>query len=145
VALANSASTRSQKEQQAFRSSSGRAASRPGSRRPARSGSVFQCRSVARLGLPVVDRPPYDRYMLRFHHAMKEDAAFQQSCRKDRWEFSAGSSWIVFTDGTSHAYLSGQYMLEQTFIVRRSSLVFPEKAPIAVLEKLAGCPLARSA
>jgi hypothetical protein len=98
--------------------------------------------ATVRLGLPVVDRPPYDRFMLRFHHAMKEDAAFQQSCRKDRWEFPAGSSWVVFTDGTSHACLSGQYMLEQTFIVRRSSLAFPEEAPIAVLEKLAGRPLA---
>jgi len=102
-------------------------------------------RAAATLGLPVVDRPPYDRYMLKFHHAMKEDTNFQTNCRKDRWEFPAGSSWIVFTDGASHACLSGQYMLEQTFIVRRSSLVCPEKAPIAILEKLAGHPLARSA
>jgi hypothetical protein len=102
-------------------------------------------RAAARLGLPVVDRPPYDRFMLRIHHAMKEDAGFQQSCRKDRWEFPAGSTWIVFTDSASHACLSGQYLLEQTFIVRRSSLVFPEKAPIAILERLAGYPLARSA
>ncbi len=102
-------------------------------------------RAAARLGLPVVDRPPYDRFMLKIHHAMKEDAGFQQSCRKDRWEFPAGSTWIVFTDSASHACLSGQYMLEQTFIVRRSSLACPEKAPIAILEKLAGHPLARSA
>jgi len=102
-------------------------------------------RAAASLGLPVVDRPPYDQFMLKFHHAMKEDADFQGSCRKDRWEFPAGSSWIVFTDGASHACLSGQYMLEQTFIVRRSSLVCPEKAPIAILEKLAGHRLARSA
>jgi len=102
-------------------------------------------RAARTLGLPVVDRPPYDRYMLKFHHAMKEDTSFQTHCRKDRWEFPAGSSWIVFTDGASHACLSGQYMLEQTFIVRRSSLVFPEKAPIAILEKLAGHSLARSA
>jgi hypothetical protein len=102
-------------------------------------------RVAATLGLPVVDRPPYDRYMLKFHHAMKEDTTFQANCRKDRWEFPPGASWIVFTDGTSHACLSGQYMLEQTFIVRRSSLVCPEKAPIAILEKLAGHSLARSA
>lgn len=113
-------------------------------------GALEACKNLtvkaaARLGLPVVDRPPYDRFMLKIHHAMKEDAGFQQSCRKDRWEFPAGSTWIVFTDGASHACLSGQYMLEQTFIVRRSSLVFPEKAPIAILEKLAGHPLARTA
>ncbi len=102
-------------------------------------------RAAARLGLPVVDRPPYDRFMLKIHHAMKEDARFQETCRKDRWEFPAGSTWIVFTDSASHACLSGQYMLEQTFIVRRSSLACPEKAPIAILEDLAGHPLARSA
>ena len=110
-----------------------------------RPGKHLTVRAAARLGLPVVDRPPYDRFMLKIHHAMKEDAGFQQTCRKDRWEFPAGSTWIVFTDSASHACLSGQYMLEQTFIVRRSSLACPEKAPIAILEKLAGHPLARSA
>jgi hypothetical protein len=102
-------------------------------------------RAAARLGLPVVARPPYDRFMLKIHHAMKEDVAFQATCRKDHWEFPAGSTWLVFTDSASHACLSGQYALEQTFIVRRSSLAYPEQAPIAILEKLAGYPLARSA
>ncbi len=131
-----------------FESLAGKFADRVGlHRRPGllEIGKHVSARVAARLGLPVVDRPPYDRFMLRIHHAMKEDAAFQRECRKDRWEFPAGSSWIVFTDGTSHACLGGQYMLEQTFVVRRSSLVVPEKAPIAVLEKLAGCPLTRSA
>jgi hypothetical protein len=102
-------------------------------------------RAAVRLGLPVVARPPYDRFMLKIHHAMKEDAGFQESCRKDRWEFPAGSTWIVFTDSASHACLSGQYALEQTFIVRRQSLTCPDQAPIAILEQLAGYPLARSA
>ncbi len=102
-------------------------------------------KAAAGIGLPVVDRPPYDQFMLKIHHAMKEDAGFQQNCRKDRWEFPAGSTWIVFTDGASHACLSGQYMVEQTFIVRRANLTCPEVAPIAILEKLAGHALARSA
>jgi hypothetical protein len=102
-------------------------------------------RAAAGLGLPVVDRPPYDRFMLKIHHAMKEDARFQKTCRKDRWEFPAGSTWIVFTDSASHACLSGQFALEQTFIVRRASLACPEIAPIAILEKLAGHRLAQSA
>jgi hypothetical protein len=100
---------------------------------------------AARLGLPVIDRPPYDAFMLKFHHTMKEDPVFQQTCRKDRWEFPAGSAWIVFTDGTSHACLSGQYALEQTFIINRASLAFPELAPISILERIAGYSLARSA
>jgi 3-deoxy-D-manno-oct-2-ulosonic acid (Kdo) hydroxylase len=101
--------------------------------------------AVAGLGLPFVARPAYDRFMLKIHHAMKEDAGFQKTCRKDRWEFPAGSTWIVFTDSASHACLSGQYALEQTFIIGRASLAAPDKAPITILEKLAGYPLARSA
>jgi hypothetical protein len=102
-------------------------------------------RAASSMGLPIVNRPPYDQFMLKFHHTMKEDADFQKNCRKDRWEFAPGSSWIVFTDSASHACLSGQYMLEQTFIVRRSTLASPENAPIAILEKLAGHQLAQSA
>lgn len=99
-------------------------------------------RALSAIGLPVVDRPPYDRFMLKFHHFLKENEAFQRDCPKDRWEFPPGSSWIVFTDTTSHACLSGQFALEQTFIVRRRSLLAPEKAPIAILERMAGFPLA---
>jgi hypothetical protein len=102
-------------------------------------------RTLARLGLPVVDRPLYDQFMLRFHHYLKESVTFQQQCRKDRWEFPPNSSWIVFTDTTSHSCLSGQYALEQTFLVRRRSLVCPDKAPIAILERMTGFPLAAPA
>ena len=41
----------------------------------------------------------------------------------------------------SHAVLSGQFALEQTFIISKSALVLPEKAPVRVLERIAGCPL----
>jgi hypothetical protein len=91
--------------------------------------------------LPVVDRPPYDQFMLRFHHYLKESENFQRECPKDRWEFPPNSTWICFTDTTSHACISGQYALEQTFIVHRGSLIRPEKAPIAILERMAGFPL----
>jgi 3-deoxy-D-manno-oct-2-ulosonic acid (Kdo) hydroxylase len=98
-------------------------------------------RALSSLGLPVVDRPPYDEFMLRFHHYLKESETFQQECPKDRWEFPPNSSWIVFTDTTSHSCISGQFALEQTFIVRRKSLASPEQAPIAILERIAGFPL----
>jgi hypothetical protein len=100
---------------------------------------------LSSVGLPVVDRPEYDRFMLRFHHFLKESTHFQQNCPKERWEFPPGSTWIVFTDTTSHSCISGQYALEQTFIVSRDSLVWPEKAPIAILERMAGIPLAQRA
>jgi hypothetical protein len=98
-------------------------------------------RALSALGLPVVDRPLYDQFMLRFHHFLKESDDFQRGCRKDRWEFPPDTTWICFTDTTSHACLSGQFALEQTFIVRRGSLVAPDKAPIAILERMAGFPL----
>jgi hypothetical protein len=103
-----------------------------------RSGAL---RALSGLGLPVIDRPPYDQFMLRFHHFLKENADFQRDCRKERWEFPPNSTWVCFTDTTSHSCVSGQYALEQTFIVRRGSLVRPETAPIAVLERMAGFPL----
>lgn len=89
----------------------------------------------------MVARSPYDEFMLRFHHFLKENAAYQAEARKDTHTFPPGSTWIVFTDMVSHAVLSGQYALEQTLIVAHDSLVLPEKAPIAILERLAGSRL----
>jgi hypothetical protein len=40
--------------------------------------------------------------------------------------------------------LGGQYALEQTFIIGLGALLQAEKAPIRVLEKIAGVPLARA-
>jgi hypothetical protein len=96
-------------------------------------------RSVARtLKLPFGRRPPYDEFMYRCHNAMKEDATFQENTPKCRWEFPPDSAWMVFTDCVSHAVLSGQYALEQTFLIPQSALVKPECSPLAVLEKIAG-------
>jgi hypothetical protein len=112
--------------------------------RPPGSSSLRQTslRLLSKCGVPVVDRSEYDRFMLRFHDYLKDSEAFQQHCQKDLWLFAPGSSWIVFTDGSSHSCVSGQYALEQTVIVRRETLVHPEKAPISVLEKMVGFPLA---
>lgn len=100
-------------------------------------------RGVARaLRFPGARRSPYDRFMHQCHNAMKEDAAFQESCPKQRWEFPPNANWMVFTDCVSHGVLEGQYALEQTFIISRSAMVEPQRSPIAVLERLAGYPLA---
>jgi 3-deoxy-D-manno-oct-2-ulosonic acid (Kdo) hydroxylase len=93
------------------------------------------------LRLPGSRRPPYDELMHRCHNAMKEDAAFQDTTPKSRWEFPPNSSWMVFTDCVSHAVLSGQYALEQTFLIPQSVLVEPPRSPLAILEKLAGTRL----
>lgn len=111
--------------------------------RARREGLGQRVRRLAReAGLPVAVRPPYDRFMMSFHHFLKENTAYQQAAGTERHAFPAGSTWIVFTDMVSHAVLSGQYALEQTFIVARESLALPAKAPIAILERLAGTRLA---
>src|SRR2546423_2426849 len=95
-------------------------------------------RILASLGLTGARRSPYDRFMHRCHNAMKEDAEFQRNCPKQRWEFPPNSTWMVFTDFVSHAVLEGQYALEQTFILSHRAMVQPEKAPVSILERIAG-------
>jgi len=90
------------------------------------------------LHLPFGSRPPYDEFMHRCHNAMKEDSAFQESTPKHQWDFPPGSAWMVFTDCVSHAVLSGQYALEQTFLIPQAALIAPQVSPLAILEKIAG-------
>jgi hypothetical protein len=94
------------------------------------------------LGIRQWDRSPYDSFMLRFHDFLKENSEFQRQCTKQRWEFPPGSSWICYTDMVSHAVLSGQYALEQTFLISRDAMVLPQKAPIRILERICGHALA---
>lgn len=104
-----------------------------------RGGARRAIKKVANaVGLPVPARSPYDEFMLGFHHFLKENGAYQASARKLRSEFAPGVTWMVYTDLVSHSVLSGQYALEQTFIVSRDVMALPEKAPIAILERLAG-------
>jgi len=99
-------------------------------------------RSVARLlqsaGLPVAARPPYDEFMHRFHNFLKENTQYQDGARSETIALPPGATWMVFTDMVTHAVLSGQFALEQTFLIARESLVLPQMAPVAVLERLAG-------
>jgi 3-deoxy-D-manno-octulosonic acid hydroxylase-like protein len=96
-------------------------------------------RGLGSLGLPIPDRAPYDEFMLHFHDWLKENSAFQTSKDgKERVDFSPMSTWLVYTDGVPHSALSGQFAMEQTFIIPVDALVAPDVAPIRVLEKLSG-------
>jgi hypothetical protein len=112
---------------------------------PARSGGNplrSALRGIARaLNLPGARRSAYDQFMHECHNAMKEDTEFQRSAPQQHWEFPPNATWIVLTDCVSHAVLSGQYALEQTFIISRRAMVRPDIAPVAILERLAGYPL----
>ncbi len=74
-------------------------------------------------------RSPYDHYMLHLHDTMKRDDHYQAQVEKTRIDFPAQSSWIVFTDHVSHAALSGQYLLEQTFYLPVEKMDNPEYSP----------------
>ncbi|MGA9472354.1 MAG: Kdo hydroxylase family protein [Terriglobales bacterium] len=96
-------------------------------------------RGLSRVGLPVPDRAAYDEFMLHFHDWLKENSEFQQAKEgKEQVSFPSMATWLVYTDGVPHAALSGQFAMEQTFIVPVEALVAPEVSPIRVLEKLAG-------
>jgi hypothetical protein len=83
-------------------------------------------------------RSPYDALMLQLHDRMKEDADFQQYSPQTNVDFPAATTWMAFTDQVSHAAMAGQYQLEQTFLISVSTLRFPERSPLRVLERLNG-------
>jgi hypothetical protein len=93
------------------------------------------------VGLAPVGRSRYDEFMLAFHDYLKSNGKYQRECPKYRFEFAPGTSWMVFTDIVPHSVESGQSAVEQTFIVAAESLAAPERAPVAILERLTGCGL----
>ncbi len=93
------------------------------------------------VGLKAPNHSAYDLFMLGFHDYLKENTAFQKDAPKIRTDFPPLSTWITFTDMVPHAVLSGRYAMEQTFIVPVNALVDQAKAPVRVLEKIAGTSL----
>lgn len=87
-------------------------------------------------------RTPYDHYMLHLHDQMKLDDNYQVNLKKKRIEFPAQSTWIVFTDHVSHAALSGQFLLEQTFYLPVTAMQNQNQSPLRLWEEKKGCVLA---
>ncbi len=110
-------------------------------------GAVCAARRFAEITrvadlVPSLKRTPYDRFMLKLHNAMKQDAEFQRLCAKESLQFAPGSSWMVYTETIPHAVQAGQYALEQTLLVDPAATVTPDSAPLAILEQLTGAKLA---
>jgi hypothetical protein len=84
----------------------------------------------------VLDSSPYDRSMRRIHNRMKESESFRSNS-DDYCEirFPPFSAWMVFTDGISHAVLTGQYAFVTTAIVPLESCRKPTLAPYHVLAR----------
>jgi hypothetical protein len=87
-------------------------------------------------------RTEYDHIMLRIHDRMKADAGYQSAAPATPLRFAPGSTWIVCTDAVPHAALSGQFMMEQTFLLPVEAMLDPERSPLRILERKAGRPLA---
>lgn len=81
-------------------------------------------------------RSPYDHYMLHLHDTMKLDDAYQAQVEKLEFKFPAQSTWIVFTDHVSHAALSGQFLLEQTFYLPVDKMANPDVSPLNQWKRL---------
>lgn len=93
---------------------------------------------LAALRITKRPRSDYDHYMLSLHDAMKSDAAYQRGCDQETVAFPPGTAWVCFSDHTSHAVTSGQFMLEQTFFVPIAAMAHPDDAPLAILQQQLG-------
>lgn len=74
-------------------------------------------------------RSAYDHYQLQLHDMMKLDDAYQANVSKSLVPFPSQSTWIVYTDHVSHAALSGQFLLEQTFYLPVAAMQREEHSP----------------
>jgi len=81
-------------------------------------------------------RSAYDHFMLQLHDSMKADMDYQAKVDQVTYHFPPGTTWIVYTDQVSHAAMSGQYLLEQTFYLPVSAMAEPARSPLRVLERL---------
>lgn len=93
-------------------------------------------------GLTREFRTRYDEAMLGIHDAMKRAKHYQKTVHYTDFNFPPGSTWIVYTDTVSHAALSGQHLFEQTFYLPVAAMADESKAPLRILESLAGRQLA---
>jgi len=90
------------------------------------------------LHITKTPRTAYDHLMLHLHDDMKEDMNYQQTCPQLTIPFPPGCVWVCFADHATHAVMSGQFMMEQTFFLPVKAMAHPEWSPLGVLERLTG-------
>lgn len=88
------------------------------------------------LRITKTKRSHYDHIMLRMHDLMKSDLTYQKNVSQTEIAFPPGSSWIVMTDQVSHAAMSGQHVLEQTFYLPIAAMQDEQRSPLRILERL---------
>jgi hypothetical protein len=97
---------------------------------------------MEKLHLTKSRRSRYDHIMLQMHDRMKADREYQEKVSQVTVPLAAGSTWICFSDQTSHAVMSGQFLLEQTLHLPEESQYDPERSPLRILQRLAQHALA---
>ena len=100
--------------------------------------SAWQAKVLQALHVTKSLRSEYDHLMLQLHDGMKRDLDYQKSSPQEEVPFPAGSVWVCFSDQTSHAVMSGQYMLEQTLHLPADHAYDKAASPLAILTRLTG-------
>jgi len=98
--------------------------------------SPLQAKILKSIGLTKALRSEYDHMMLQIHDAMKSDLSYQQNSHQTEFEFLPGDVWVCFSDQTSHAAMSGQFMMEQTYNLPIDALYEPMRSPLAILSRI---------
>lgn len=104
----------------------------------AKSYSRWQAKALKALHVTKSLRSEYDHLMLQLHDGMKSDLDYQKSAQQQTVNFPPGSVWVCFSDQTSHAVMSGQFMMEQTLHLPAASQYNPGASPLAILSRLTG-------
>lgn len=100
--------------------------------------SRLQAKLLRALRVTKSFRSEYDHLMLQLHDAMKSDMDYQANSEQETVPFPPGSVWVCFSDQTSHAVMSGQFMAEQTLHLPAASQYNPDASPLAILSRLTG-------
>jgi hypothetical protein len=98
----------------------------------------WQAKALHALHVTKSLRSEYDHLMLQLHDGMKSDLAYQKEAQQVTMPFPPGSVWVCFSDQTSHAVMSGQYMMEQTLHLPAAQQYNPDASPLAILTRLTG-------
>lgn len=96
--------------------------------------SYIYAKLINLLGITKALRSEYDHIMLGLHDAMKSDMQYQKKSPQITMPFKPGAVWICFSDQASHAAMSGQYMMEQTFHLPVAKQYNPKKSPLEILQ-----------
>lgn len=102
----------------------------------------WQTWPLERAGIIKSRRTPYDDMMRQLRRLTKHNEALQRDLTATPFDFPAGSTWIVCTDGLLHGQLSGNCAFEQTLLVPVTSMSEPERSPLRILEGLLGRTMA---